>query len=385
MITREIKETLMEYARSFRAVLVVGPRQSGKTTLVKQCFTEKPYVSLENPDQRELATEDPKAFLNRFPQGAILDEVQRAPLLFNYLQEILDNSNDDGLFILTGSNNILLQENVTQSLAGRIGILDLLPLSYREISQFPSSLTLSDIIPRGFYPEIYDKHRKPQLWYPSYIRTYVERDVQQIKQIENGLLFQKFLKLCAGRIGQQVNIASLSNDCGIDIRTVQSWLSVLQSTYIIYLLQPFHQNFNKRIVKSPKLYFYDTGLSCSLLNIKTSDEFLLTHFKGALVENFFVTECIKNNQNNQQGEQFYYWRDNNGVEVDLIVEKQNKILPIEIKAAQTYTKDFSKNLKKFKSYSGINEGCIVYDGTTEFKGSNGIEVLHWSNYLKRDN
>lgn len=383
MIIREINKTLEEYAQSFRSVLLVGPRQSGKTTLVKQCFPEKPYVSLENPDQRELATNDPRAFLNRFPQGAVLDEVQNVPLLFNYLQEILDNTNVDGLFILTGSNNILLQENVTQSLAGRIGVLDLLPLSYREINEYWENEKLADIILKGFYPEIYDKNRDPQLWYPSYIRTYVERDVRQIKQIEDGLLFQKFIRLCAGRIGQQLNLASLSNACGIDVRTVQSWLSVLESTYVIHLLQPFHQNFNKRIVKSPKIYFYDTGLACSLLNIKSSDELSLSHFKGALVENFFISECIKNNLNKRLDEQFFYWRDNNGVEIDLLIARNNEVLPVEIKSAQTYTKDFSKNLKKFMMYSGYKKGCVVYDGTNEFIGSDGIEVSHWSSFLKR--
>lgn len=381
MLSREIHKTLLEYAQSFRAVLVVGPRQSGKSTLVKHCFPEKPYISLENPDQREIATTDPRAFLNNLPNGAILDEIQRVPTLFNYLQEILDNTKEDGLFILTGSNNILLQENVTQTLAGRIGILDLLPLSYRELSKKLESKSLSEIIVKGFYPEIYDKNRKPQLWYPSYIRTYIDRDVRQIKQIEDTLLFHKFVKLCAGRIGQQINLATLSNDCGINVRTVQSWLSVLESTYIIHLLQPYHQNFNKRIVKSPKLYFYDTGLACSLLKIKDKDELQFSHFKGALVENFIISDCIKNKHNSQNGQQFYYWRDNNGVEIDLIVETSNSITPIEIKSAQTYTQDFSKNIKKFLSYSSGKKGIILFDGKTEFKGSDGIELMHWSKYL----
>jgi uncharacterized protein len=383
MIQREIIKKLTEYAQSFRAVLLVGPRQSGKTTLVKQCFPDKPYISLENPDMRELATSDPRAFLNNFLQGAILDEVQRVPILFNYLQEILDNTEKDGLFILTGSNNILLQENVTQTLAGRIGILDLLPLSYREIRQNLQDVSLAEIIIKGFYPEIYDKNRKPQIWYPSYIRTYIERDVRQIKQIEDTILFHKFIKLCAGRIGQQLNLASFSNECGINARTVQSWLSVLQSTYVIHLLQPFYQNFNKRIVKSPKLYFYDTGLACSLLNIKAKDEIMLSHFKGALVENFIVSECIKNQQNRQTGEQFYYWRDNNGVEIDLLVARGNSFMPIEIKSAQTYTRDFNINLKKFMTYSEVKQGLILYDGITELKGSDGIELMHWSKYLTR--
>jgi predicted AAA+ superfamily ATPase len=381
MIVREIRKTLKEYAGSFRSVLIVGPRQSGKTTLAKHCFPKKPYVSLENMDERDLAIEDPRAFLSRFPKGAILDEVQRAPILLNYLQEVLDHTKEDGLFILTGSNNILLQESISQTLAGRIGVLDLLPLSFREIHAIDKKIDLHHCILKGFYPEIYDRSRKPSLWYPSYIRTYIERDVRQIRQIDNISIFQKFVKLCAGRIGQQLNVAALSNEAGIDVRTVHSWLSVLESSYIIYLLQPFHQNYNKRLVKSPKLYFYDTGLACSLLNIKTLNELSFSHFKGMLVENLLITELVKNNLNNKSGYRYYYWRDNNGVEIDLIQESGHDLLPIEIKSAQTYTSDFSKNLKKFMSYSGTPKGIILYDGQQEFRGTDNIDVLNWEGFL----
>lgn len=381
MIARDISEILKMYAQSFRAVLIVGPRQSGKTTLARTNFPDKSYVSLENPDERMLAEDDPRAFLNRFSNGAILDEIQRAPLLLNYLQEILDNTDKDGLFILTGSNNILLEEHITQTLAGRVGVLDLLPLSYNEIYKHESKSTIAEIILTGFYPEIIAKKRNPNLWYTSYIRTYVERDVRQIKQIDDVLLFQKFLRLCAGRVGQQLNLSSLSNACGINVRTAQSWLSILESTYVIRLLQPYFENFNKRIVKSPKIYFCDTGLVCSLLNIKTIDELILSHFRGALVENFIIMECIKNSLNKHSGEQFYYWRDNNGVEIDLLIHSGEKFTPIEIKSAQTYTKEFTKNLKKFMSYSGTTEGIVLYDGQQTFKGSDGIEVLNWRNFI----
>ena len=382
MIVREIAPLLLEYSRSFRSVVLVGPRQSGKTTLAKACFPGKPYVSLENPDMLELANQDPRGFLGGFSRGAILDEIQRAPQLFNYLQEILDNTEEDGLFILTGSNNILLQENISQTLAGRIGILDLLPLSYREIRELVKGLSLPELIVRGFYPEIYHKSRNPQIWYQSYIRTYLERDVRQIRQIENTLLFQKFLRLCAGSVGQQVNYASLSNDCGIDVRTVHSWLSVLENSFVLYRLQPFHQNFKKRLVKSPKIYFVDTGLACALLNIKSKDELSNSHFKGALVENFVISECLKNKQNlNPYDRKFYYWRDNNGTEIDLIIEEGNTISPVEIKSAQTYSNDFSRSMKKFMLYSGTTHGSIVYDGSAGFKGSDGIDLLNWKDFL----
>ncbi len=381
MINREIKILLEEYAREFRSIMVVGPRQSGKTTLVKETFPEKPYVSLENPDERLLAETDSRAFLNRFPKGAILDEVQRAPVLMSYLQEILDLTQQDGLFILTGSNNILLQENISQTLAGRLGILDLYPLSYREILSTGSEYSLIQLVYKGSYPEIYNKNRKPELWYNSYIRTYIERDVRQLKNIENTSLFIKFLKICAGRIGQQLNISAISNDCGIDLKTVNSWLSVLEQTYVIRLIQPFYNNFNKRILKTPKMYFIDTGLACSLLGIRKTEELELSHFRGALVENYIIMECVKNNANQNTEQSFYYWRDNKGVEVDLIIDNGTTFLPVEIKSAQTFSKNFAKNLYKIKSYSGIKDAVIIYNGDMEFETSDNIKVVKWSSFL----
>jgi predicted AAA+ superfamily ATPase len=238
-----------------------------------------------------------------------------------------------------------------------------------------------DLIVRGSYPEVIVKSRNPSVWYASYIRTYVERDVRQIKQIEDVLLFQKFLRLCAGRVGQQLNLASISNACGVNVRTAQSWLSILESTYVVRLLQPFYENYNKRIVKSPKLYFYDTGLACALMNIKTSDELRLSHFRGALVENYIFAECLKRSLNFQSGEQFFYWRDNNGVEVDLIIMNGTTLLPIEIKSAQTYNKEFSSNLKKFMAYSGNEKGLVLYDGAQEFEGTDRVQVANWANFL----
>ncbi|PJB13748.1 MAG: AAA family ATPase [Flavobacteriales bacterium CG_4_9_14_3_um_filter_32_8] len=382
MIIREIESLIKEYSQQFRSLLVVGPRQTGKSTLVKKVFPNKPYVSLENPDERLLAENDPRAFLNRFPKGAILDEVQRTPLIFNYLQEIIDNSNEDGLFILTGSNNLLLQSNISQSLAGRIGIIDLLPLTFQEIEKFgENNFSLNELILKGSYPEIYDKKRNPILWYSSYIRTYVERDVRLIKNIENTLLFTKFLKICAGRVGQQLNVSAISNECGIEVKTVNSWLSVLESTYVIKLLQPYFKSFNKRVVKAPKLYFYDTGLVCSLLNIKNTNELSFSHFRGALVENFVLMELVKKMKNKGVSENIYYWRDNKGVEVDILIDDGNQLLPIEIKSAQTFNNNFLANIKKFNSYANNTGGQVIYDGDLEFETENGIAVKNWRNAI----
>jgi predicted AAA+ superfamily ATPase len=380
MIDRNIEKLLLEYATQFRSLVVLGPRQSGKSTLVKKVFHNKPYVSLENPDERLLAETDPRAFLNRFPGGAILDEVQRTPHLFSYLQQIIDDANEDGLFILTGSNNFMLQNNISQSLAGRVGILDLLPLTIDEIERFDGGLmTLNDHIFHGTYPEIFDKKRKPNLWYPSYIRTYVERDVRLIKNIEDTLLFTKFLRICAGRLGQLVNTSALSNACGIDNRTVNSWLSVLESSYVIKLLPPFYNSFNKRVVKSPKLYFYDTGLACSLLNIKDTGELAFSHFRGALVENFIIMELARKIANIGSTDSLYFWRDSNQVEVDLIIDKGASIIPVEIKSSSTFNTDFLKGIQKFNAYSEAPSGWVVYDGEMEFTSKEGIVVKNWRN------
>jgi predicted AAA+ superfamily ATPase len=384
MVNRTIENLLKEYAGEFRSLLLVGPRQSGKSTLVKKVFPDKPYISLENIDERDLAEIDPRAFLARFPHGAILDEIQRAPGLFNYLQEILDNSTEDGLFILTGSNNLLLQSNISQTLAGRIGILDLLPMSMNEIKEFElEELDVNSLILKGSYPEIYHKKRNPQHWYPSYIRTYIERDVRNIRNIDNISMFVKFLRLCAGRVGQQLNISSLSNECGIDVKTVNSWLSVLESTYIIKLLQPYYKNYNKRLVKSPKLYFYDTGIVCSLLGIRNTKELSVSSFRGSLFENFILMEIMKEIKNNGFQTELYYWKINKGIEIDIVVDNGQSLTPIEIKSAQTYSSDFENNLTAFNGLRSKNGGMIVYDGNMNFKTSGQTEVFNWEKLIEK--
>jgi predicted AAA+ superfamily ATPase len=378
MVKRNGEKWLRLLAKEFRSVAVVGPRQSGKTTLVKTVFSKKPYVSLENPDERLLAESDPRAFLERFKNGAIIDEAQRVPVLFSYLQQILDNTKEDGLFILTGSNNFLLQESISQTLAGRIGYMDLLPLCYSELKQFSlRQLSTNQLIWSGCYPEIYDRERNPALWYQAYIRTYVERDVRQLKNITDTIMFTRFLQLCAGRAGQQLNIANLSNECGIDVRTVQNWLSILESSFILFMLKPHHKNFNKRLVKTPKLYFYDTGLACSLLGIKSEKELTNSHFRGGLFENYVIVECLKHKHNSGSQTAFYYWRDNKGIEVDLLLENAAKLLPIEIKAAQTFREDYVSNLIKWNNYADQNGGVLLFDGEQTFKRTDKIVVENW--------
>ena len=378
MIERIAKPTLTFLANQFRAIAVVGPRQSGKTTLVKSVFPQKPYVFLENPDVRLLAKSDPRGFLMEYENGAIIDEVQRVPELFNYLQEILDNATEDGMFILTGSNNFLIQENISQTLAGRVGILDLFPFSFREINSIKEHpKKFETLILSGGYPEIYDRKREPSVWYQNYIRTYVERDVRQLLQITNSSSFTRFLKLCAGRVGQQLNISALSNLAGIKVDTAKSWLSVLQQSFVIYLLQPYHQNFNKRLTKSPKLYFYDSGLACNLLGIKNTNELKLSHFFGGLAENYVISDIIKNNHHLGLQNSFYYWRESNGLEIDLLIEDGSDLSAIEIKAGKTIKDEFFSNLMKFKKIASVKKSYILYDGTQKMNWKNEVEIMNW--------
>ncbi len=378
MFPRHAEVLIKKYSRQFRALAIVGPRQSGKTTLVKKIFPKKPYVSLEDPDERMLATTDPRAFLNRYKKGAVIDEAQRVPELFSYMQGILDTVKTDGFYILTGSNNFLLQQSISQSLAGRIGYIDLLPLCYREILQFGKiNYTTTELIRNGGYPELYDKNRQPGIWFPSYIRTYIERDVKLIRNIDNTILFNRFLQLCAGRVGQQLNIAALSIESGVDVKTAQSWLGILQSSFIIVLLPPYFKNYNKRVVKTPKLYFLDTGLACSLLGIRKDSELQNSHFRGALFENFVLLEILKQKYNNGSPSLLYYWKENNGLEIDLLIDTGKKIIPLEIKAAQTFDNSHFKNIIHWNKISGNKGGIVVYDGEKNIPLSGNYLTTNW--------
>jgi uncharacterized protein len=378
MIKRDAEKKVRLYARQFRALAIVGPRQSGKTTLAKTVFPGKPYVSLEDPDERSIAVQDPRFFLSRFKNGAVIDEAQRAPQIFSYLQAIIDQSGKNSKFVLTGSNNFLLQQSISQSLAGRIGYIDLLPFTLSEINQ--TGLVFKkpeEWILNGCYPEIYDRKRKPDVWYPSYIRTYAERDVRQLKNIGNTNQFTKFLRLCAGRTGQLTNVSALSTESGLDMRTIQGWLSILESSYIIYFLKPHSTNFNKRLVKTPKLFFHDTGLACSLLGIKTLKELELSHFRGSLFENAIVNELQKQNANALKPGELFFWRDNKGIEIDLLKETGSKRLPVEIKASHTYNAEYLKNIKYWNSLSGNKTGMLIYGGDKSFDLPDKLQVKSW--------
>ena len=375
MIRRNAEARLTELARQFKAVAVVGPRQSGKTTLVRQVFRNKPYVSLENPDTRRFALEDPRSFLGTYPNGAILDEAQRVPEIFSYLQQILDEDDTRGKFIITGSNNLLLQESISQSLAGRIAYLFLLPFSISEPDI--KDTTLQELIFKGLYPPVYDQPVEPAKWYSDYIRTYVERDVRQIKNINDLNAFERFLRLCAGRTGQLLNMSNLAIETGVDNKTAASWISLLETGYITFRLQPHHMNFNKRLVKMPKLYFYDTGLVCALLGIQDFSQLTYHYMAGALFENLIVSELLKTRYNNARNNNLFFWRDNVGHEIDILIENQDQLFPVEIKSGKTITPDFFSGLLFWQKISNTKNGLVIYGGEEPQKRITGINIIPW--------
>ncbi len=341
MYKRSLSSVIERFSKIYPVIAIMGPRQSGKTTLARSLFPHLPYVSFEDLDMKRSLQMDPRAFLKKYVDGAIFDEAQNVPELFSYLQSIVDASPETGRYILTGSQNFLLNEKITQSLAGRIGITTLLPLSLTELSM-PSDMNKN--IFQGGYPRLYDKHITPTDLFPSYVNTYVERDVRQITNIEDLSLFQTFMKLCAGRIGQLVDLNSLANDCGISTTTVRRWFSILEASYIIFFLHPFYKNFSKRLIKMPKMYFYDTGLACHLLGMENSQQVETHYLKGGLYENMVILEVLKGRLNRARVPNLYFWRDSAGREVDLIAEWGGVIKAIEIKSGTTFQQNFIKNV-----------------------------------------
>jgi len=381
MIPRHLTKKLSSIARSFPAVAVVGPRQSGKTTLVKKVFPDKAYVSLEELDMREYATSDPRGFLSEYPKGAILDEIQRVPQLFSYLQTRIDQYNKSGMFVLTGSQHFLLQENISQTLAGRVAILKLLPLSLTELSTTSFAFdNYEEYLFNGFYPRIYDKKINARDWYLNYIQTYVERDLRLIKNINNLSSFQTFLRMCAARNGQTLNLSSLANDCGITHNTARAWLSILEASFIVFLLRPHHKNFNKRLIKMPKLYFYDSGLACSLLGVENISQLSTHPLKGNLFESFIISEIVKHRYNQGLDSNIYFWKDKTGHEIDCLFERGNRLIAIEIKAGKTPAEDYFKNLSYWNKLSEgeVQDTFVVYGGEHSQKRSRG-NILSWRN------
>ena len=382
MIERDIKPVILELAKQFPIVTITGPRQSGKTTITKITFPNKPYVSLEDKDVLLLAKTDPRKFLARYSDGAIFDEIQRAPDLLSYLQTIVDSDKRKGLFILTGSHQLMLQQTISQSLAGRTALLSLLPLSINELKKTDANLNLDSLLLNGFYPVIYQDKINPTFVYKNYIATYLERDVRQLINIKDLSSFQRFLKLCAGRVGQVLNKNSLASDVGISSTTIEHWLSILEASYIIFRLQPYFENFGKRVIKSPKLYFTDPGLAAYLLNIENISQISRDPLRGNLIENLVILDLIKYRYNRGLDHNLYYYRDQHHNEVDIIYKTGEQLIPIEIKAAQTIAMQFFKGLKHFKGISKnrCSLGYLIYSGNS----MQDIELFKIINYLDSD-
>ena len=374
MIERTLASKIISLAKKFQVITLTGPRQSGKTTLVKACFPALPYVSLEEPDVRQIALKDPRGFLSNYPTGAILDEIQHTPDLFSYIQTIVDD-NRKIHFILTGSSNFLLMEKISQTLAGRTAILHLLPFSFEELKP-DANQSYESAIYKGGYPRIYDRDLAPTDFYPSYIQTYIEKDVRSMKNIGDVNAFIQFTQLCAGRAGQLLNFTSLASDAGISPNTAKSWLSILESSYIVYRLQPFHRNFNKRLVKSPKLYFYDTGVACSLLGIRDEKQVNMHYLKGALFENLVINEFVKRNFHRGEHRQPYFWQDSQGREIDCLLVDGETIAAVEIKSGRTLSDSYFDNLKYWEALASVpkGRGYVVYGGDQSLKTSAGTLV-----------
>ncbi len=395
MIGRTLASRLREAAKQFPVVTVTGPRQSGKTTLVRAEFPRYAYVSLELPDQRAFALEDPRGFLAQFEGPTILDEAQRAPELFSYIQPLVDERDRPGQFIVTGSQNFLLLQSISQSLAGRCAVLHLLPFSLAELtgrqaippdrlgSEAPRSAaappqSLEELLFAGLYPRIHDKGLPPQDWLAGYYQTYLERDVRNVLNVGDIETFGRFVRLCAGRTGQLLNLSSLAADCGITHTTARRWISVLEASFVVVLLRPHHRNFGKRLVKTPKLYFLDTGLLCFLLRVRDPDELRRHAARGAIFESFVVSELYKNFAHRGEPPALYFWRDATGHEVDVILDLGSRLIPIEVKSAQTVAADFFDALVYWRALNGRPEGpaALVYGGDRLFR-QRGVVVYPW--------
>jgi uncharacterized protein len=389
-VPRAAWRTVVRLAASFPVLALTGPRQSGKTTLARAVFADKPYRTLEDAETRSLALADPRAFLAQFPDGAVLDEIQRAPELLSYLQSAVDQRNRMGDFIITGSQQFGLLESISQSLAGRVGLVQLLPLSLAEISHSKNQGTadLNTLMFKGGYPALYDSRRGtavqsllPSDWHRAYIATYIERDVRQVLGVRDLAGFERFVLMCAARSGQLLNIQALGADCGISASAARQWLSVLEASYVIRLLQPWHENFGKRLVKMPKLYFYDTGLLCHLLRVESALALATHAMRGAIFETWVLAETLKHRLNLGLSPDMYFWRDNHGVEIDLLYPHQGLLYPVEVKSGTTFATDWLRGCDMFKRYAGARSagGVVVYGGSDSYQIL-GNQVMSWRGF-----
>ncbi|MDO9263213.1 MAG: ATP-binding protein [Desulfosalsimonadaceae bacterium] len=381
MINRTAHNTLLRLSRGFPVVAVTGPRQSGKTTLAKSAFPDKPYLTFEDPDTRLIAENDPRGLLYRYPDGLIIDEAQRAPQLFSYLQGFVDKQVVPGKYVLTGSQQFGMLSGITQSLAGRAGLVQLLPFAMDELQSADKlPIDLDRLMLQGSYPPLYDRELSPSDWFPAYVNTYIERDVRQLINVRNLSAFQRFIRMCAARIGQLLNLSSLASDCSITHNTAAAWISVLEASYIIFMLRPHFTNFNKRLVKAPKLYFLDTGLAAWLLGIRQIDEIAFHAQRGALFENLVITEFLKARYNRGQQADLYFWRDSKGLEVDMLMDDGISMTPLEIKSGKTIAPDFMTSLKRWCELSGTPDrpAILVYGGDKELAIGN-VSIVPWGN------
>lgn len=377
MITRDISDELRRAAAEYPVVTLLGPRQSGKTTLARMTFPDKPWVSLEDPDVRMAAGADPRGFLGQLAGGAVLDEVQRLPALLSYLQGMVDRESGRGRFILTGSHQPQLQEAISQSLAGRSAVMTLWPFSLRELRHYRPTWDPFELMVRGCYPRVHEEGLEPRRFYNGYLQTYVERDVRALIQLRDLSAFQKFLTLLAGRIGQVVNFASLSNDVGVSATAVRNWLSVLKASYVVFELPPFFENVKKRVIKSPKIFFADVGLAAFLLGIHSAEQAFRDPLRGNLYENLVIADVLKGICNAGRRPELYFYRDSHGNEVDLLIREAGVITPVEIKSASTFSVDFVKGLERFRALGvgRVTEGAVLYNGEQSFN-VRGVRVFN---------
>lgn len=376
---REVSNQISQLQKGFPVISVTGPRQSGKTTFLQHQFAEFSYFNLENPQTRELVANDPEQFLQLNPSRVIIDEVQRLPELLSYVQAHVDKREEMGAIIISGSQNLLISERVSQSLAGRAAYQNIFPFSLKELKKNQLDLdNYHDQILKGFYPAVYSRDIAPSLYYSQYLATYVERDARLIKNIQNLSQFQRFMGLLAGRVGQIVNIVSLASDTGISPNTAEDWISILEASYIVYRLQPYYQNLGKRLIKSPKIFFYDTGVLCSLLNISSKKE-LVNHFAiGSIFENFVIAEFKKELSETNKSASVYFYRDNHGNEIDLVINTGGKLIPVEIKSSTTYNSSFFAGFDYWRKHIDSQaRGYVVYGGENTQK-IGGNELISWS-------